>query len=93
MKEKPKKCITSGLKHDERFEPKAKVWFSGGEWFPKFMGDGHFKVLGKRLIEAISDSYAKMLVKRKFNSYAALIDGTPLSGIGKLWIWDNVAMS
>ena len=57
------------------------------------MGDDHFKFLGKGLVKDISDSYAKMLVKQQFNSYTALIDGTLLSGIEKLWIWDNVAMS
>ena len=93
MKAKPKKCISSGLRHGEPFDPKLKVWSSGGEWFPKFMGDDHFKFLGKGLVKDISDSYAKMLVKQKFNSYTALIDGTLLSGIEKLWIWDNVAMS
>jgi hypothetical protein len=70
-----------------------KVWSSGGEWFPKFIGDHHFKLLGKRLVNDISDSYANMLVKQKFNSYTALIDGTLLSGIEKLWIWGNIAMS
>ena len=86
MKAKPKKCISSGLRHGEPFDPKLKVWSSGGEWFPKFMGDDHFKFLGKGLVKDISDSYAKMLVKQKFNSYTALIDGTLLSGIEKLWI-------
>ena len=38
MKAKPKKCISSGLRHDEPFDPKLKVWSSGGKWFPKFMG-------------------------------------------------------
>ena len=58
------------------------------------MGDDHFQFLGKGkgLAEDISDSYATTLVKQKFNSYTALIDGTLLSGIEKLWIWDNVAM-
>ena len=67
---------------------------SGGEWFPKFMGDhdDHFKFLGKGLVKDMSDSYAKMLVKQKFNSYTALMNGTLLSGIEKLWLWDNVAM-
>ena len=58
-----------------------------------FVSNDHFKFLGKGLVDDISDSYAKMLVKQKFNSYTALIDGILLSGIGKLWIWDNVAMS
>ena len=56
------------------------------------MGDDHLKYLGKGLVKDISDSYAKMLVKQKVNSYTALIDGTLLSGI-ELWISDNVAMS
>ena len=42
----------------------------------KFMGDDHFKFLGKGLVKDISDSYAKMLVKHKFSNYTALIDGT-----------------
>ena len=33
MKAKPKKCISSGLRHGEPFDPKLKVWFNGGEWF------------------------------------------------------------
>ena len=57
------------------------------------MRDDHFKFLGKGLVKDISDSYAKMLVKQKFNSYTALIDGTLLSRIEKLWIWDSVAIS
>ena len=32
-------------------------------------------------------------MKQKFSSHTALIDGTLLSGIEKLWIWHNVAMS
>ena len=32
-------------------------------------------------------------MKHKFNNYNVLIDGTSLSGIKNLWIWDNVAMS
>ena len=56
MKAKPKKCISSGLRHGEPFDPKLKVWSSGGEWFPKFMGDDHFKFLGKGLVKDISDS-------------------------------------
>ena len=34
-----------------------------------------------------------MPVKQQFNNYTALIDGALLSGIEKLWIWDNAAMS
>ena len=72
MKAKPKKCIFSGLRHGEPFDPKLKVWSNGGEWFPKFMGNDHFNFLGKGLVKDISDSYEKMLVKQKFNSYTAL---------------------
>ena len=57
------------------------------------MGNDHFKFLGKGLVKDISNSYAKMLVKQNFNSYTALIGGTLLSEIEKLWIWDNVAIS
>ena len=64
MKAKPNKCITSGLRHGEHFDPKLKVWSSGGEWFPKFMGDDQIKFLGKGLVKEISDSYAKMPVKQ-----------------------------
>ena len=60
------------------------MWFSGGEWFPKFMADDHFKFLSKGPVKDISDSYAKMLVKQNFNGYTSLIDGTLLSGIEKL---------
>ena len=70
-----------------------KVWSSGGACSPKFMSHDHFKFLGKGLVKDISESYAKMLVKQKFNSYTALIDGTLLSVIEKLWIWDHVTMS
>ena len=63
MKAKPKKCISSGLTHGEPFDPKLKVRFSGGEWYPKFMGDNHFKFLSKGLVKDISDSYANLLVK------------------------------
>ena len=52
------------------------VWFSGGEWFSKIMGDDHFKLFGKGLVKDISDSYANVLVKNTFNGYTALIDGT-----------------
>ena len=83
MKAKPKKCISSGLRHGEPFDPNLKVWSSGGEWFPKFMGDDRFKFLGKGLVKDIFDSYVKIRVKQKFNCYTAVIDGTLLSGIEK----------
>ena len=87
------KCISSGLRHGGPFDPNVKVRFSGVEWVSKFMGDDHFSFLGNGLVKDISDSYAKVLVKQKFNSYTALIDGTLLPGIEKLWIWDNVDKS
>ena len=80
------KCISSGLRHGGPYDSKLKVWFIDGEWFPNFTGDDHFKFLGKGLAKDISDSYGKMLVKQKFNSYPALSDGTLLSRIEKLWI-------
>ena len=68
MKAKQNKCISSDLRHGEPFDPKLKVWSSGGEWFPKFMGDDYFKFLGEGLVKDISDTYAKMPVKQKCNS-------------------------
>ena len=89
MKAKPKKFTSCGLKHSGPFDPKLKVCSSGGEWFPKFMGDNYPKFIGKGLVKTVSDSYAKMPVKQQYNRYTALIAGTTIRDR----IWDNVAMS
>ena len=59
MKAKPKKCISSGLKHGKVTDPELKVWESNGEWFPKWIGEGSFKFLGKSLVAEVSSRWAK----------------------------------
>ena len=59
MKAKPKKCITSGLKHGKAIDPELKVWNSNGQWFAKWIGEDSFKFLGKSLVAELSSRSAK----------------------------------
>ena len=93
MKAKPKKCITSGLKHGKAIDPELKVWNSNGQWFPKWIGEDSFKFLGKSLVAELSSRSAKKNVLGKYKNYSKLIDETLLTGAQKLWIWEHFAMS
>ena len=92
MKAKPKKCISTGLKNGKQMDPCLKVWLEKDEWFPKFLGDGFFKFLGKGILGDLSSDHSKATVKKKFEEYTKLIDKTLLSGIEKIWIWEHIAM-
>ena len=93
MKAKPKKCITSGLKHGKAIDPELKVWNSNDQWFPKWIGEDSFKFLGKSLVAELSSRSAKKNVLGKYKNYSKLIDETLLTGAQKLWIWEHFAMS
>ena len=89
MAAKPKKCIASGLKGGDPFDPELMVWESEGKWFPEYLDDDHFKHLGKDLLADFSEAQAKKKVLAKRKEYVCLMDGTLLNGIPKLWIWAN----
>ena len=52
-----------------------------------------FKFLGKGLLADLSNSWHKESLKRRFDAYATLIDGTLLTGIQKAWIWEHFAIA
>ena len=68
MKAKPKKCITSGLKHGKAIDPELKVWNSNDQWFPKWIGEDSFKFLGKSLVAELSSRSAKKNVLGKYKN-------------------------
>ena len=69
MKAEPQQFITSGLKHGKIIDPELKVWNSNGEWFPKLIGEGIFKLsdkcLRKSLLAELSSRSAKKNVLGK----------------------------
>jgi hypothetical protein len=93
MKAKPKKCIASGLLNGKPVDPELKVWESQGTWYPKFLEDEVFKFLGKGLVADASSTQSKEMILATFEKYAKLIDGTFLTGVEKMWIWEHFAMT
>ena len=70
------------------------MWESEGKHYPRCLEPGEaFKFLGKGLLADLSNSWHKESLKRKFDEYATLIDGTLLTGMPKAWIWEHFAMA
>lgn len=91
---KPKKCIAAGFRSGEVVDPELKVWESEGKYYPRCLKPGEaFKFLGKGLMANLSNSWHKEGLKKKFEDYSTLIDGTLLTGIQKAWIWEHFAMA
>ena len=92
MKAKPKKCIATGLSNGIPIDPQLRVWESEGKWYPKYLSEESFKFLGKGLLADLSSRVAKENIQHQFIEYAKLIDSTLLTGVEKMWIWNNFAM-
>jgi hypothetical protein len=100
---KPTKCWSLGL-CDRRFLPKDHPHHgkSYGAYDPgltineqpmNFLSNGSFKYVGRKIYATLKERDIMNDLRKKFESWMAKVDSTPITGASKAWIYEHMILA
>jgi hypothetical protein len=100
MKAKPKKCVSMAIAPGPTgmvpTDPELTIKVNGEDCRMGFIShrdDPWFKIMGRYLLEDLSESEAKARLLDFFKEAGEKIESTLLPGRFKVWIWDSYVMA